>query len=85
MRFSENLRKPKAIKRVFIAEALPNLSIRILSKTPSSALPAFDKLGGASANRASSFAFGLHKFSVYRLYHKENRLVYTKVSQPIRP
>jgi len=29
-----------------------------------------DKLGGASANRASSFAFGLHKFSVYRQYHK---------------
>ena len=71
MRFSENLSKPRAIKRAFIAEAQPNISIRTLSKIPSSALPAFDKLGGDSANRVNSFALDLHKFSVYRQYHKE--------------
>ena len=40
-------------------------------RPPYLALPALDKLGCASANRASSFAFGLHKFSVYRHYHKK--------------
>ena len=45
-----------------------------------------DKLGGASAIDTSIMATRLHNFSVYREYHKENRLVYqTKVSQPIRP
>ena len=44
-----------------------------------------DKFGCALIIKARFMVFGLHKFYIYRQYPKENRLVYTKVSQPIRP